>query len=314
MDHKFYQSFIDLGKGKEIPDIDNKSIALLRDRGFSKFVIENEDPVNAVKMLSYVIRHSLFKPQRLLEDHNEYYIAVDLLTNTYYICYRRLMMIDIDRYKQDIEKDTLDDIIQKLSKYPKLFFRIYQSRNGYHIFVLNKHMDYKSDESIQLMHNLGCDFYYIVYSYLRGWSVRLNKKKGEEEKDDLYKWIGDVIFGQYISSDIANVSNEDTFTVSLSNDFQSKISFDKKYHEISDDLNVDTSKISLPEKNINSDLPTKDTPLIGKDSMNVSTSMFDMFLPNPDLVILSDLHIKLVDVFKNVGISEMPAPNIPNRS
>lgn len=202
----FYGTYLKIAADNAPDDIDSETLNLLKDRGFTKYIINNEDPVISVKILSRIMSHSILKPQRLLVDNDDYYVAIDLFTNTYYICYRDLMMIDIDRYKhidkdnQDI--DILDEIKNKLKKYTEFFFRIYASRNGYHIFLINKSMDYKSDQSIQLMSDLGCDFYYIVYSYLRGWSVRLNKKKGEESTDILYTWIGDVIKGNFFSSDL----------------------------------------------------------------------------------------------------------------
>lgn len=201
----FYSTFLKLSQDTE-PLIDEDCVGMLRDRSFSKFVIENEEPEIAVKILSTVFKHSIIKPQRLLFDHEDYYIASDLLTNTYYICYRDLMMIDIDRYKRT-DSDTLEEIKMKLGKHPELYFRIFSSRGGYHVFVLNKSMDYKADSSIRLMHELGCDFYYIVYSFLRGWSVRLNKKEGEEKTDDLYQWVGDVVRGVFFSCDIGNVED-----------------------------------------------------------------------------------------------------------
>lgn len=203
----FYATYLQIAANNTSPDIDPESLTLLRNRGFTKFVIQNEDPTVSVKMLSYVMSHSMLKPQRLLIDHDDYYVAIDLFTNTYYICYRDVMMIDIDRYKNndEVQVDTLDIIKSKLSAHPELFFRIYSSRNGYHIFVINKSMNYKSDESIRLMSELGCDFYYIVYSYLRGWSVRLNKKKGEENIDTLYNWVGDVVRGHFFPSDLSNI-------------------------------------------------------------------------------------------------------------
>lgn len=229
---------------------------MLRNRGFTKFVIENEDPTVSVKMLSYVMAHSMLKPQRLLVDDNDYYVAVDLFTNTYYMCYRDVMMIDIDRYKTngELPVDTLEDIKIKLSKHPKLFFRIYSSRNGYHIFVINKSMNYKSDESIRLMSELGCDFYYIVYSYLRGWSVRLNKKKGEENIDTLYTWVGDVVRGHFFSLDLSDIKS-----------------------------NIDV------EKSLN--------------NLDLTSIM-----PDARLEQLVQLHITLVDVFKDTGLCTMPAP------
>ena len=228
---------------------------MLRDRGFTKYVIENEDIIVSVKMLSHVMAHSMLKPQRLLIDDNDYYIAIDLFTNTYYICYRDLMMIDVDRYKTsggETSSDTLENIKTSLSNHPELFFRIYSSRNGYHIFVINKPMNYKSDESIRLMSQLGCDFYYIVYSYLRGWSVRLNKKKGEEGVDNLYTWVGDVVRGHFFSFN-----------------------------------------------------PADDLSNIQKSTSNVDLTTI---MPDSRLEELVNLHITLVEVFKDVGLCTMPAP------
>lgn len=256
-DHpRFYSSYLKIASDDLSSDIDLETFKLLKDRGFSKYIIDNEDPVISVKMLSYVMSHSVLKPQRLLVDDNDYYVAIDLFTNTYYICYRDLMMIDVDRYKikDDNNQDTLEEIKIKLRKYPEFFFRIYSSRNGYHIFVINRSMDYKSDASIQLMSDLGCDFYYIVYSYIRGWSVRLNKKKGEETTDELYKWVGDVVRGHFFSPDI-----------------------------LSDSL-------SSHEPDM-------------KDIKNIES-----ILPDQRLEELTNLHIHLVDVFKDVGLCSMPAP------
>jgi hypothetical protein len=78
-----------------------------------------------------------------------------------------------------------------------LHFKLYKSRNGYHIFLM-KPMDFRSDESILLMHELSCDLNYIIFSYIRGWCVRLNKKEGEEE--NIYKYLGDIKNSTFISS------------------------------------------------------------------------------------------------------------------
>lgn len=199
----FYKSYLSLDKEESI---DKEILQKFRDRNFTKFYIQEEpDPVVSVTLLSNIVKHSILKPQRLVADGDDYYVAIDLLTNTAYICYKNLLMIDIDKYKG---ADNLPDIIKKLQTYPQYFFRIYSSRNGYHIFILNKEMDYKSEESIRLMHALGCDFFYIVYSYLRGWSVRLNRKKFENPKRPLYTWVGDVIKGVYFSSDMSWVTED----------------------------------------------------------------------------------------------------------
>ena len=52
-------------------------------------------------------------------------------------------------------------------------------------------MDYRDDDALKIMLDLGTDFYYVVFSYLRGWSVRLNKKR-RDTTDELYSYIGDI--------------------------------------------------------------------------------------------------------------------------
>lgn len=295
---RFYSTYLTIASEK-VPDIDPEAIALLRNRGFSKFIIENEDPVDSVKMLSYVMSHSMLKPQRLLVDHDDYYIAIDLFTNTYYICYRDLMMIDIDRYKQDIEINTLEDIKKKLTAHPELFFRIYSSRNGYHLFIINKSMDYKSDNSIRLMSELGCDFYYIVYSYLRGWSVRLNKKKGEENINNLYMWVGDVVKGHFFSSSIMDNLSEDFVTTQLT-DLQTDNSLTTQLI----DVQLDNSLIKQ-----SADVQLDNSLMKQSADIQLDNSiLLESILPDERLEELTHLHIRLVDIFKDVGLCSMPAP------
>ena len=253
---KYYQSYIDLAQNPEIPDIPEETLKKLQDRGFSKFLISHEDPTVSVKLLAHVMRHSILKPQRVLVDDDDYYVAIDLVTNTYYICYRNLLMIDIDRYKQEGIDDALADIRSKLTNYPQYAFRIYESRNGYHLFVLNQGFDRKSDEAIRLMYEVGCDFFYIVYSYLRGWSVRLNRKQGEDS-ENLYTWVGDVVLGQWMPAH--------TFTG--------------------------------PEPEEKSPLP--DPSVI---------QSLGHWAPTERMIALTDLHLQLTEVFREVGISMMPAP------
>jgi hypothetical protein len=261
--HKFYQSYLDLANDDYEPDIPTETLEKLRDRGFAKYVQENADPETSVKLISYTMRRSLLKPQRLLIDENDYYVGVDLNTNTYYICYRNLMMLDIDRYKQDAGTDTLNDIKSKVAARPELAFRIYESRNGYHLFVLNRGFDYTSDEAIRLMWELGCDYHYIVYSHLRGWSVRLNKKAGEEDREKLYTWIADSVMGQWIPADNLSMDSDLTHT----------------------------------------------SEAMARLFETVPPEQMLTYLPDYRLMELTNLHIDLVDVFKDVGMCLMPAPN-----
>lgn len=200
----FYNSFIEILNDdfdeldekldeKSDEKSDNNLDEKLSDSRFRVYLIkERGKTVELVKLITPSLINHIKKPQQLLHDDLEYYIAIDIYTNTYYVCYKRLMMIDIDFYKSDIQQN-IDEIITIFTDYAKqhkLRFRLYKSRNGVHGFLISEFGDYKSDKYIQMMLDLQCDFYYIIYSYIRGWSVRLNKKAVEEEMS--YNFICDV--------------------------------------------------------------------------------------------------------------------------
>ena len=88
-------------------------------------------------------------------------------------------MIDIDLHKINNTEITDEYIINYFSK-KKESFRIFKSINGYHVFCTSKKFKYRSKESLEFMLNNMCDKYYCMYSYLRGYCVRLNKKFDEE--------------------------------------------------------------------------------------------------------------------------------------
>ena len=108
-------------------------------------------------------------------------------------------MIDVDYYKVGCKSKSLDDIIKIFTDYckknPNLVFQIYESNGGVHGFLTSHSSDYKSKKSIDLMLDLDCDFYYTVYSYLRGWSIRLNCKTKDIDPN-LYKYIKTIGTGK----------------------------------------------------------------------------------------------------------------------
>lgn len=149
-----------------------------------------------IRLLHISLTNFLIKPQRLLIDDEQYYVACDTYTKTYYICYKHLLMCDIDFYKDnsDSKFSNISEIISFLSEYSvqkKLTFRVYSSRNGVHVFVTSQKMNFKSDFAFQIMSDLQTDFYYILYSKIRGWCVRLNKKENETN-DSLYQYHGKI--------------------------------------------------------------------------------------------------------------------------
>ncbi len=153
---------------------------IFRDPQFRRFVINSRGKnLETVKFLSDPLKLSMKKPQRCLHDDTDYYLGLDTYSKTYYICYRNLLMIDIDLGKDDqfLDREAYLTFLKAYSQqHPELLFDVYQSRNGLHLFALHKKYDYSSDEALGLMIDLHCDFYYIVYTHIRGWSVRLNRK------------------------------------------------------------------------------------------------------------------------------------------
>jgi hypothetical protein len=117
---------------------------------------------------------SMNKPQRILKDSKDFYVAVDVFTNTLYVCFRNLLMVDLD------EPLELKDVIQLASRSLNAFM-IHKTKKGWHIFDVSKDWDgdYASKESRNVMKSMKCDANYIQYAIVRGWCVRLNKKSNE---------------------------------------------------------------------------------------------------------------------------------------
>jgi hypothetical protein len=167
-------------------------------------ILENKDPIkdlgNPHDKIDIECAHDIInnagyfldgikRPQELLNTNIHYYVARDMTTNTVYICFRNLLMIDIDINKIDAEHrhNITDDYIINHFQQRKESFRIYKSINGYHIFCTSKKFKYRDLTSIEFMLNNMCDKYYCLYSYLRGFCVRLNRKFDEISSDPNYK-------------------------------------------------------------------------------------------------------------------------------
>ena len=119
------------------------------------------------------------RKQFLIKTNKDYYIARDSKTNTVYICFKNLLMIDIDKLPKEINDKSIEEqnsyIIEYFSKLP-YSFRIYKSKRGYHVFCTSYKFNYRSRESVDFMLSNMSDPYYCMYSYIRGYCVRLNRK------------------------------------------------------------------------------------------------------------------------------------------
>jgi hypothetical protein len=191
----FYQSFIDILNVNENVIKTEKKVVI--SSSLRQYILQNEkNNLPLFEELSIGLKYTICKPQRLLKDTKDYYIACDLITNTYYICYKELMMIDID----GIEEDEIVELISIKAKEENLIFELYRSRNGFHAFCVNKKMNYEDINDMKLSLELGTDYFYALYTHMRGWSVRLNKKGDEKEELDMYTYHSRIQMDEELSA------------------------------------------------------------------------------------------------------------------
>ncbi len=186
---------------KEVLNPELNCDGIFRDQEFRRYVIKTKGKcLETVKFFQEPLKITLKKPQRCLYSDTDYYLGLDSYTKTYYLCYRHLLMIDLDLDKNP-EFSSRQDYINFLKEYchhhPELLFRVFETRKGLHCFAINQKYNYTSDKALQLMLDLKCDFYYVIFSSIRGWSVRLNRKN-EDKVDKLYDSLGDIGTGQSI--------------------------------------------------------------------------------------------------------------------
>ncbi len=129
------------------------------------------------------------KPQILHEDNTDHYIATDYFTDIKYICFKNMMVLDIDFYKNTNLISSINKLIDITNILTDLCFDIYSSRNGLHVFCTSRLFDYKDKETKKLMMMLNCDHNYILLSNVRGWCVRLNEKDSIKYTDKMYKFL-----------------------------------------------------------------------------------------------------------------------------
>ena len=227
----YYQSFVDITN--KVVETNKDMMDKFKDPGFRHHISSKHIDARLIIEVSPYLIHTLLKPQELIHAEKNYYIANDIFTNLHYICYKDLLMIDIDEYKNcdkidicdklphcicqienvinDWEQDEIEvkarcvlwkkKICQCNNTEKILRYRIFKSRGGYHIFIISHKMDRHNKIAMQLMIEAECDFFYIIYSYIRGWCVRLNKKQTENKDNQLYTYYGDVIKGKFVMYD-----------------------------------------------------------------------------------------------------------------
>jgi hypothetical protein len=154
--------------------------------------------IDTIDKLKPIFEKLITKPQKLIEDNDDYYVARDILTNTVYICFKNMLVLDIDIYKSVEDENEILQLLER-SGYT---FRVYKTRNGFHAFCTSQTFDYSDKKTIDWMIHMKCDFFYAFYCHLRGFCVRLNRKMDEyfemmsvepgkrNKVDDIYQYIG----------------------------------------------------------------------------------------------------------------------------
>lgn len=189
----FYQLFVHSILHKDT-DLEDSTVKMLKVPAFRRYLIAKYSDTRAVpliKLLANGLIKTIQKPQRCLVEHKDYYIAVDMYTNTKYMCYRNLAMIDIDLYKMPvIGEQELFNYWQKITVEYSIVLKVFRSTGGLHLFLVDRKRNYRAKETLELMLQFKADFNYIIYCYLRGWSVRLSHKESEDKTKPRYTRLG----------------------------------------------------------------------------------------------------------------------------
>lgn len=179
--HSFSSSFLEILRGEH--PLEN--IVLKKEcKNYKNHIYKLDKTVeNAIK-IAPIILQEIKKEQKIIKYDYDYYVALDVPTNTFYICFKNILMIDIDSdaiFKEDV---CVINHFEKLDE----SYCIYKSTNGYHVFCVSKYFNYYEKETLQYLLDNHCDYYYAIYCYLRGFCVRLNKKN-INQNDQLYKLL-----------------------------------------------------------------------------------------------------------------------------
>jgi len=121
------------------------------------------------------------REQILIDTHKDYYIARDIMTNSVYMCFRNLLMLDFD---------NVDGIVELLTSDKTHSWKIYKTTRGFHAFCVSHEYEYRKRETVELMLKYkDIDIDYIRFCYLRGYCVRLNKKFYQDMNTGNYIYI-----------------------------------------------------------------------------------------------------------------------------
>jgi hypothetical protein len=146
-----------------------------------------------VRLLAPYFRKVARKPQLPICEGSDDFVALDITSKTAYMNFSDILMVDVDLPDQS-PAAYLGALQQKCEAHG-VSAAVYGTPRGYHLFFVDRARAYHHRESVELALAFGCDLYYCVYSYIRGWCVRLSPKAGEPPEGPLYSYLGVVGLG-----------------------------------------------------------------------------------------------------------------------
>lgn len=156
----------------------NKDYKDLRLIDYNLLINENPD-VNFEKCLQKVHKIKDYVIKYTPDYEYGYQILNDY--NLYYLKFYDLLMIDYDN-------KNLEELHKLLDKYD-FAYKIYETRNGYHIYITSHKIPYNDKLSTKIMLSLNCDKRYIIFSKFNGYNIRVSKKNYEDSF--YYKFVED---------------------------------------------------------------------------------------------------------------------------
>lgn len=113
-------------------------------------------------------------------ESDELIVSMSYFDNVWSFCTRDMLMIDFD-YKEGFTYQTAIDTIKDYTEFMHnkgvdLKFRIYITDRGVHAFLTSHRIDVLSDNAMKMVVDLCNDPYYIAFSTIRGFCVRIGPK------------------------------------------------------------------------------------------------------------------------------------------
>jgi len=98
-----------------------------------------------------------------------------------YIKFYNLFVLDYDLNKDQTKESLLKKIKESLDI--RFSYKIYETYNGYHVFLLSCPIQHNSKYMLNLASAFKSDPFYILYTHYYGYSIRISHKIGRNEND-----------------------------------------------------------------------------------------------------------------------------------